>query len=221
MFQGGINWIEEPLERFAVRQQSDAPAPTVERAGTESLSDEALMAQIGEGDRQAYGVLVERHFGRSCGLASRVIGTASAEAEDVVQEAFLRLWKHAPNWRPKGAKFTTWFYRVIMNLCIDVQRKAHKKTLPLEAAGEPADDGPSSETILHRNQIAARIGVALSDIPERQRAAISLCYFDGLSNREAASVLDVNIKGLESLLSRGRKGLRARLGDLAGEIERD
>lgn len=226
MFQAGINWaginrIEEPLERFGVRQRSDVPAPAVVRAGAELLSDEALMARVGAGDRQAYGVLVDRHFARSCGLAARVIGAISTDAEDVVQEAFLRLWKHAPNWRPKGAKFTTWFYRVVMNLCIDAQRKARKKTLPLEAAGEPADDAPSSETILHRNQIAARIGLALGDIPERQRAAISLCYFDGLSNREAAGVLDVNIKGLESLLSRGRKGLRERLGDLADEIERD
>ncbi len=221
MFQAGINWIEEPFERFEVRQRSDAPAPIGAGASAELLSDEALMAQVGEGDRQAYGVLVDRHFARSCGLAARVVGTLSADAEDVVQEAFLRLWKHAPNWRPKGAKFTTWFYRVIMNLCIDAQRKARKKTLPLEAAGEPAADGPSAEAIVHRDQIAVRIRVALGDIPERQRAAISLCYFDGLSNREAASVLGVNIKGLESLLSRGRKSLRARLGDLAGEIERD
>lgn len=220
MFDAGINWIEEPLERFGVRQQSNVAAPIGARADAEILSDEALMAQVGAGDRQAYGVLVDRHFARSCGLAGRVIGAVSTDAEDVVQEAFLRLWKHAPNWRPKGAKFTTWFYRVIMNLCIDVQRKARKKTLPLEAAGEPADDTPSSEAVVHRDQIAARITVALGDIPDRQRAAISLCYFDGLSNREAASVLEVNIKGLESLLSRGRKGLRERLGDLADEIER-
>jgi len=202
-----------------VRQRSDAPAPTGSCADTELLSDELLMARVGEGDQQAYSVLVDRHFARSHGLATRVVGDF-AGGEDVVQDAFLRLWKHAPNWRPKGAKFTTWFYRVVMNLCIDVQRKERKKTVPLENAGEPADDGPSADTIVHRSQVAARVGGALADIPERQRVAISLCYFDGLSNREAAAILDVNIKGLESLLSRGRKGLRDKLGDLAGEIER-
>lgn len=219
MIQAGINCIEGPLEGFAVRQRWDAPAPTGSSAGTELLSDETLMARVGEGDRLAYGVLVERHFARSHGLATRVVGNF-ATGEDVVQDAFLRLWKHAPNWRPKGAKFTTWFYRVVMNLCIDVQRKARKKTVPLEDAGEPADDGPPADAIVHRDQVAARIGDALADIPERQRAAIALCYFDGMSNREAAAIMDVNIKGLESLLSRGRKGLRDRLADLAGEIER-
>ena len=175
------------------------------------------MARVGKADRGAYGLLVERHLARSNGLATRTLSNA-AEAEEVVQEAFLRLWKHAPNWEPQGARFTTWFYRVVLNLCIDVQRKRRAKLVPIGDVAEPVSGDPSAEDGLYKDQISHRVGLALEGLPGRQKTAIALCYFQGLSNREAAEILDINIKALESLLSRGRKALKETLGELRQEM---
>ncbi|MEN3952439.1 RNA polymerase sigma factor [Iodidimonas sp. SYSU 1G8] len=181
------------------------------------LSDETLMQRVGGGDEAAYRVLVERHLGQSLGFATRVLGDR-AEAEEAMQEAFLKLWRGAPNWQPGGARFTTWFYRVVLNLCIDRQRKRRGRLVPLDDAGDPADTRQDAEADLHERQVGSQIDGALGELPERQRAAISLCYLQGLSNKEAADVLDVNIKALESLLTRARAALKQRLAPLRNEL---
>lgn len=222
MSEATIKWVMYALyERpggTRLRDGGARTAPSTSQAtATAILSDESLMALVGKADRRAYGLLVERHIARSNGLAARTLSNA-AEAEEVVQEAFLRLWKHAPNWQPKGAKFTTWFYRVILNLCIDVQRKRRATLVPIENVADPASEAPSADEGLYRDQVSHQVSKALEGLPERQRAAISLCYYQGLTNREVAEVLDVNIKALESLLSRGRKALKEALGDIRQEV---
>lgn len=113
------------------------------------------------------------------------------EAEDVAQEVFLRVWTQAPRWQPEGAKLTTWLYRIAMNLCIDRKRKV--TALPLEAAGEPEDGRPSAFALRQRDEVQGHLAAALATLPENQRAAIVLSYFEGLGNVETASVLNTTV----------------------------
>lgn len=174
----------------------------------QDASDEELVALIGGGDRRAYHVLVERHGRRVLALARRMMRNL-AEAEEVSQEAFLRVWQKAGEWQPRGAKFTTWLYRVVMNLCLDRKRKP--SFAPIEAAGDPADERPSAETQLARSQRDRLVQAALQALPERQRAALALSYYEGLSNAEAAAALELSVSALESLLVRARRALRQEL----------
>ncbi|MFN3230700.1 MAG: RNA polymerase sigma factor [Alphaproteobacteria bacterium] len=205
-----------------VTMKSPTPEPEQQAANSarvslEILSDEGLMLRVGDGNQLAYQTLVGRHLGPSLGMATRVLANA-AEAEEIMQEAFLRLWRHAPNWSPQGAKFTTWFYRVVMNLCIDRQRTRRATMVPIEVAGDPADDRQGADSQLHESQVGDQVAQAIATLPERQRAAITLCYLQGLSNKEAAEILDVNIKALESLLTRGRRALKDQLSPLKDEL---
>jgi RNA polymerase sigma-70 factor (ECF subfamily) len=170
--------------------------------------DEDLLALVGAGDRQAYHVLVERHGRRVLAMARRMTGNL-AEAEDVAQDAFLRVWQHAADWRDKGAKFTTWLYRVVMNLCLDRRRRAPMARL--EAAGDPADERPTAEAAVAAGQRERVVADALATLPDRQRAALVLSYYEGLSNAAAAVVLAISVTALESLLVRARRSLRAEL----------
>lgn len=189
------------------------PAGAADAEALNILSDEALMQRVGRGDEPAYRILVERHLSRNLGFATRLLGDRD-EGEEVMQEAFLKLWRGAPNWQPGGARFTTWFYRVVLNLCIDRQRKRHGRTVPIEDAGDLADGRQDADADIQDRQVSRQIDGALAQLPERQREAVSLCYLQGLSNKEAADVLQVDIKALESLLTRGRAALRQRLGHL-------
>lgn len=171
-------------------------------------SDEDLMARAGRGDRLAYARLLDRHLARTHAVARRFLADA-AEAEDVAQEAFLRVWTQAPRWRPDGARFTTWLYRITMNLCIDRKRKV--VPLPLEAAGEPEDARPGAFEQRHQDEVQAHLADALAALPENQRAAVVLSYFEGLGNGETAAILNTTVGAVESLLVRARRSLRERL----------
>lgn len=171
-------------------------------------SDEELLALVGVGDRRAYRLLVERHGRRVLTLAGRMTGNWS-EAEDVAQDAFLRVWQRAADWRDRGAKFTTWLYRVVMNLCLDRRRRA--PMAPLDAVGDPPDDRPSAEAVIAAGQRSRQVALALAALPDRQRAAMVLSYYEGLSNIAAAAVLEISVAALESLLVRARRSMRADL----------
>ncbi|WP_321393274.1 RNA polymerase sigma factor [Emcibacter sp.] len=170
------------------------------------IKDEDLILRIGDGDRTAYGMLMDRHLRMNLAFATRLLGN-SHEAEDVMQEAFVRVWKHAVNWDPgRNTKFTTWFYRVVMNLCLDVKRK-RKPAVNLDEAADVQSDENGADGVLEEKQRAARVAEALRQLPERQKAAVVLCYLQGKSNREAAEIMDVSVNALEALLVRGRKKL--------------
>src|SRR5437763_17205998 len=143
-------------------------------------SDHDLMASTAQGDGRAFQVLARRHAGRALGLARRILGN-EALAEEIVQDALLRVWIHAPRWRPQAA-FRTWLYRVVVNLCLNAKRRP--ADLPLSAAGDPP--GPEdADAALERRERDRALAAAVDALPARQRAAIVLSYQEGLSNAEA------------------------------------
>lgn len=177
-------------------------------------SDETLMRRTGAGDRDAFRLLIERHLGRIVAFASRVLGQHAA-AEDVAQDTFLRLWTHAAAWEP-NARLTTWLHRVALNLCLDRRRRA--SPMGLDDVDEPRDPGPSPLERTHSLEIGRHVNAALAELSPQQRVAITLCHYQGLRNREAADVMGVSVDALESLLSRGRRSLRARLHGLLPDL---
>lgn len=139
-------------------------------------------------------------------LAMRMSGNAT-DAEEVAQEAFLRVWSAAPRWNANGgARFSTWLYRVVMNLCLDRKRRA--PMLALDDVAEPADLGPNGLDRYSGGQASALVAEAMASLPDRQRAAVSLCYFGEVSCQDAADSLEVSLSALESLLVRGRRAMR-------------
>lgn len=175
------------------------------------------VAKAGRGDRAAAARLISRHSPKLLTVARRMLG-AQAEAEDVVQDVLLKLWTHAARWRPGAAKFETWLYRVTLNACYDRLRRRGAE--PLEAAAAVPDAAPMPDAGLDGGTLAASVEAALAALPERQRAAILLCHFRDCGNIEAAEIMGLTVEALESLLARGRRGLKARLAhvkDLLGD----
>lgn len=174
------------------------------------------MKRAGSGDRSAASALVEKHTEKIYAVCFRMLGTRQA-AEDAVQETFLRLWRHAANWRPQGAKFETWLYRVAMNICLDQLRK-RKREAPEDAAPERADPAPGPDQEVFAGQRRFAIDAALDGLPERQRMAIVLCHYQEKTNIEAAKIMGVSVDALESLLARGRRALRVRLAPMRDNL---
>jgi len=171
-------------------------------------SDDGLLAFIANGDRRAFAILMDRHLDRAHGLARRVLNNKS-DAEDVVQDAFLKVWQKAGQWQPGRAQFSTWLYRVVVNRCLDLKRKPVNAAL--DNVAEQSDDRPDAYEDIVARQRQAKIAAAVADLPERQRTAIALSYTAGLNNAEAAASMDISVKAFESLLVRAKRELRGRL----------
>lgn len=173
------------------------------------------MAEIAAGGRAAFDVLCRRHLQRSVRLAYRV-QPCWRDAEEIAQDAFLQVWERADTWRADaGARFSTWLYRVVVNRAVDYRRR-HKSFSPLEDAGDPPSPDLGAEAAVEERQLAARIDGVIADLPERQRAALALCYYDELTCAEAAEVMEVSVSAMESLLVRARRTARGKLRDIVG-----
>jgi len=172
-------------------------------------TDDMLVQATAAGDRDAFGRLMERHGKAMLGLAHRLTGNGH-DADEIVQEAFLKVWRLAGRWRPDGpATFLTWLYRVVVNACLD--RRRRPPMAPLEDAGTPVDPAPLGLDAIHFKQRREAILAALDDLPERQRAAVWVFYFGEVSGPEAARILGIGLPALEALLVRGRRGLKKSL----------
>lgn len=172
------------------------------------VPDEALLTAFANGDRASAQALTVRLTPVVLGYATRLLRDR-AEAEDVAQEAMLRLWKIAPQWRQGEAKVTTWLYRVVTNLCTDGLRKT--RAGGLDEAPEVADGAPSVEATMMTRERVAALDAALAALPERQRQAVVLRHIEGLANPEIAAILDVSVEAVESLTARGKRALAAQL----------
>ena len=182
-------------------------------------SDEALLVLYANGDAQAARVLTLRLTPRALGFAARMLGGDRAEAEDVVQEAMLRLWRIAPDWRQGEAKVSTWLYRVVSNLCTDRLRK--RRGVGLDEVADPPDDSPGAEARLQAASRAEALEAALQDLPERQRQAVVLRHLEGLSNPEIAAVMEISVEAVESLTARGKRALAKALAGRRAELGYD
>lgn len=176
----------------------------------QEVSDESLMLRVRNGEHEAFSILVKRHTKMFYAAAYRMCSN-SDEAEDIVQDAFLKLWNNPAMWdSERGAKFTTWFYRVVTNQAVDALRKK-KKTTGGDAFEFIADNRASQQETMEQDQQQATLEGAIQSLPERQKMALNLCFYEGLSNKEAADIIGVGLKGLESLLMRAKAGLRDEL----------
>jgi len=173
----------------------------------DDLSDEELMIRIQSSDHEAFSLLVTRHTKMFYAAAYRMYPYQD-EAEDIVQEAFLKLWRKPDMWKTgKGAKFTTWFYRVVTNLAIDYARKK-KDSKGSDVLDRITDNTPDQQEMMEGDEQQKLLEDAIQELPERQKMALNLCFYEELSNKEAAEIMDIGVKALESLLMRAKSGLR-------------
>ena len=170
-----------------------------------SPPDAALLVAYANGDASAARLLSRRLLPRVMGQAHRMLQD-HAEAEDVAQEAMMKLWKIAPDWRQGEAQVSTWLYRVVANLCTDRLRK-RRGNVGLDQVADPADPTPAA---VDQMQAATRLRAlkdALASLPERQAQAVSLRHLEGLSNPQIAEIMDISVTSVESLTARGKRAL--------------
>ena len=188
--------------------KTESERPFMKHEARQADADAALMQRVGQNDVDAYRLLFNKYLTRALSFVERMIGNRS-DAEDITQEAFLKVWKEAGRWEPK-ASFGTWFRKVLYNLCIDHIRKSNPLTADIELE-DTASEIPDAEKSFISREAADRVRQALQKLPERQRAALILFYYEELSQNEAADVLEVSVSALEALLFRARATLRKAL----------
>jgi RNA polymerase sigma-70 factor, ECF subfamily len=162
------------------------------------------MLVVGKGDLEALGELVRRHQAWAWRIAYRFLGHRQ-EAEDVVQDAFLRLLDAAGRYQPT-CSFRTYFYRVISRLCLDRAKKRQPRYL--DVIPDMTDSGPDPSAEVEKAQEAETVRAALAALPPQQRMAVVLRYYEDLSYEEIASALETTPKAVERLLARGRDRLQ-------------
>jgi RNA polymerase sigma-70 factor (ECF subfamily) len=169
------------------------------------------MMAVAQGDLGAFDEIVRRHEKLAWSIAYRFVGDLH-QAEDITQEAFLRILDAASRYKPT-ASFTTYLTRVVTRLCIDYVKKKHP--IPSENL-PPVTDHAGSEQ-MHVQDRERVIRKALGMLPPGQRMAVVLRYFEGFDNREIATVMEITIKAVERLLARARNTLKPRLSDIFEE----
>lgn len=182
----------------------------------DGTSDADLLAAFAAGDRDAAQQLTARLVPRLMGQAMRMLGDRAA-AEDVTQDAMIRLWKIAPDWEAGRAQVSTWLYRVVANLCTDRLRRSGRG-VPWDNVAEPADGAASVASQMQDRSRADALRAALGSLPERQAQAVALRHLEGLSNPQIAQIMETNVRTIESLIARGKKGLVAQLAPRKAEL---
>lgn len=163
------------------------------------------------GDDAAMRRLVDRKLPRVFALAYRILGDRG-DAEDVAQETLVRAWRRPPEQRPGTPSLDAWMHRVALNLCYDRLRR--RREVLVDEPPEVADERAGPEREVQSLTIADRLQAALMALPLRQREAIVLCHYQGLTNIRAAESMDISVEALESLLARARRSMRTALADL-------
>jgi len=193
------------------------------------MTDEELMLAICEGDQSAYQAVVKEHFKPISHYAYRLLGNQK-DTEDITQETFLKLWINAATWKPEKSKLTTWLHRITHNLCVDYLRK-HSRVQTQDNFEEnlvdsleqaSVRDGEFTPRDLDRDSEKIRIlDSALNQLPENQRSAIMLCTIQNFSNKEAAVIMEVSVKALESIIARAKRSLKSIIRTMANSGDTD
>jgi len=179
--------------------------------GSDAISDAVLLERFAAGDQSAARALSDQLLPGALRQAYRMLGD-QAEAEDVAQDAMLRLWKQATDWRAGEARVSTWLYRVVHNLCIDRIRK-RRPQVPVEDAPEPVDPDPSVVDRMAQTEQSKAVAAAIGELPERQRQALILRHFEGMSNPAIGEALECSVEAVESLLARARRALAKKMSE--------
>ena len=190
------------------------------------VDDDMLMARVQARDEAAFGCLVDRHLDSLHRYLARLTQSA-ADADELAQEAFLRLWQQAGSYRPGTVRLTTWLHRIAHNAAVDRLRRRRGETRagawegpattaasPPPGSGiaaEPALDGPDPEALAVAAETGRLLERAITALPATQRAALLLCQVQGFSTRETAEILGQSARAVESLIARARRSLRAAL----------
>lgn len=181
----------------------------------EHQSDADLITKIAAKDRDAFRRLTERYMKMLFAAAYR-LGVDRDQAEDIVQDTMLKIWEKADQWNPdKGAAVKTWMYRIAYNQPVDVRRK-EKNTVVIEDQNLSASE--QTDYAIEDRERVSHVRQAINDLPDRQREALVLCHYQGLSNAEAAEVMGSTVKGIEGLLVRARKTLHEDLKSYKGVL---
>ena len=186
---------------------------TLDGCGTET--EEQLLRRFARGDADAATALAQIFLPLVLRYARRMLGDP-IEAEDVAQDAMLRLWRIAPDWRSGEAKISTWLYRVTANLCTDRLRR--RRPTSLEESAEPEDPAQSAFDGLQQKSRHDALQLGLQALPERQRQAVVLRHIEGRTNPEIAEILDISVEAVESLTARGKRTLSAALAGRKSEL---
>ena len=203
-----LNLLGAGVEQVSDRNATENIKPRLVHSA--AVTDDELLERLCVGDHDAFTEITGRHFDPVYRVAWRVLG-GPADAEDVTQEAFIKLWQ-SPTTLRDGKAVRSWLMRVATNLAIDRMRR--KQPLIVEQVPDVADDGLRADGALARSQIAGNIDAAIAGLPDRQRIALVMTYFEYMSNQQTAEVLDLSVDAVESLLSRARRNLKSQL---AGE----
>jgi RNA polymerase sigma-70 factor (ECF subfamily) len=169
------------------------------------LSDDGLVERIGQQDRAAFDALLARHLDYFYKVAYRIV-LQQQDAEDIAQEAFLKLWTGKAQWKKQNATFRTWFYRIVVNQALDLLRVKHPTTA--EDAAPEASHDETAELFLEAAETKDAITQAVAALPNTQRAAVMLFYMDEIPQKDAAQILGLSLKAFESLLSRAKVQLK-------------
>jgi len=194
------NFVEAAPDRMSLQDVTNT-------TGADAATDAILMRRIGAGDRPALAEMVHRHEHRVRGMAYRFVGSGP-DADDIAQETFIRLWQAAPRYEP-SATFTTWMYRIVVNLCLDRKRRVARAPQRLEDEHDVPQD--SSAAPIEQAETVEAVRRAIDALPERQRTVLLLHRYESLSYREIAQVTQWSESAVESLLVRAYQGLRQRL----------
>lgn len=177
---------------------------------TEAKVEATLVAAAADGDATAFRALVDRHLSGVLAVARRMLRD-DAEAEDVAQEALLRLWRSAEDLEVGPQGLRPWLRRVVSNLCVDRMRSGRRLSV-VEEVPDRAEPASQLATV-EANEVSRRVDAALKDLPDRQRMALTLFHYEGLSQIEVGRIMGISDEAVESLLARARRSLKAALSE--------
>ncbi len=200
------------MARAAIQRIESAPeAEMTQLPESEYDSDIQLMLQTKNGDPAAFSELFERYAKRLVGFAYGIIHNRW-RAEELVQDAFLQIYRARDRYYPK-ARFSTYLYRVVTNNCLnEIRRRDHEKSVPEDSRPLAADTAPGPEHLVMDREIVTKVGkVLFEELPAKQRAALLLSRVDGLDHREVATCLGVSEYSVKSLVFRATRTLRDHL----------